>query len=178
MVKAAFDRLGKPVRVVPGNHDHASAKDRKAYEKVFPDSLNYVFSHRGWQIIGLDTCEGTNYSNTLIQPETLTWLDRTLPELDREKPTIALTHFPLGAGVTYRPKNAEALLERFLKFNLKAVFSGHYHGFTENLFGKARLTTNRCCALRRGNHDGTPEKGYFHCSAAEGEIKREFVRLA
>ena len=42
-----------------------------------------------------------------------------------------LTHFPLGEGVKMRPKNADDLLKRFLEFNLRAVYSGHYHSFTE-----------------------------------------------
>ena len=37
------------------------------------------------------------------------------------------------------------------------------------------FTTNRCCALKRGNHDGTKEKGYFVCTADQAGISREFV---
>ena len=39
----------------------------------------------------------------------------------------------------------------------------------------APITTNRCCALKRFNHDGTKEKGYFVCDVVNGQINRRFV---
>lgn len=76
-----------------------------------------------------------------------------------------------------RPLNADALLTRLLEFNLVAVFDGHFHGFTERVVGRTVLTTNRCCAISRDNHDGTKEKGYFLCTASAGGIQREFVEV-
>jgi hypothetical protein len=64
-----------------------------------------------------------------------------------------------------------------LPFNLVAVFNGHFHGFTQHELGRTVLTTNRCCAISRGNHDGTNEKGYFLCAASQGRITREFVEV-
>lgn len=58
-----------------------------------------------------------------------------------------------------------------------AVFNGHFHGFTENRHGGAVITTNRCCSISRGNHDGTTEKGYFLCTARDGAIRRKFVEV-
>ena len=77
--------------------------------------------------------------------------------------------------VKYRPLNADDLLDRFREFNLRAVFSGHYHAFTECQRGETVFTTDRCCALKRENHDGTKEKGYFVCEAREGRIEKKFV---
>ena len=39
----------------------------------------------------------------------------------------------------------------------------------------ATVTTNRCCALKRNNHDGTKQKGYFVCEVMEGVLVRRFV---
>jgi hypothetical protein len=199
----ALKQLGLPFHVVVGNHDYTPAPrkvnaspaptspatpekqaatpgappapDRRAYDAVFPDQVNYHFEHRGWQFLGLDTSEGLLYENTRIQPATFEWLDTHLPKLDPRKPTVIFTHFPLGPNVKYRPANADALLERFKPFNLQAVFCGHWHGFSERTLGAATLTTNRCCALKRGNHDGSKEKGYFLCAARAGRLTREFV---
>jgi len=87
------------------------------------------------------------------------------------------THFPLGEGVQYRPVNTEALLERFLPYNLQAVYNGHFHGTTERRMGRTLLTTNQCCALKRDNHDGTKAKGYFLCMAEAGRVRHEFVDM-
>jgi len=167
--------LGMPFYPVIGNHDYLAQTDRTAYTDVFPSRLNYHFEHRGWQFVGLDSSEGLHYLDTEISPDTLRWLDDNLPRLSKTKPTIMFTHFPMGADVKYRPKNADAVLERFLEFNLQAVYNGHYHAFTEHKTGNTTLTTDRCCALKRGNHDGTKEKGYFLCSIKDGAIERQFV---
>ena len=174
-VKEIFQALPGRMYPVIGNHDYLTQTDRKAYTQTHPLRLNYYFRHRGWQFVGLDTSDGLHYEKTEIQPATFQWLDEYLPRLNRKRPTVIFTHFPLGEGVMYRPKNADALLERFREFNLQAVFSGHYHALTERRAGGVVLTTNRCCALKRSNHDGTKEKGYFVCEAREGRISRAFV---
>jgi hypothetical protein len=60
---------------------------------------------------------------------------------------------------------------------LQAVLNGHFHAFTERPYGKTMITTNRCCAISRENHDKTKEKGYFLCQAREGKITRTFVEV-
>jgi len=175
LFKEVFSALGGPVYPVIGNHDYLTHDDRAAYTQTFRLRINYYFRHRGWQFIGLDSSEGQRYEKTQIQPATFEWLDDNLWRLDPRKPTVLFTHFPLGADVKYRPLNADALLDRFREFNLQAVFCGHYHGFTERTSGQFSLTTNRCCSLVRGNHDGTKEKGYFVCDVSDGRITRQFV---
>lgn len=169
--------LGLPYWTVIGNHDYQSDSDRSIYEKLFPGRLNYHFEHRGWQFVGLDSSMGTKYEKTQIQPSAFSWINDHLPKLDQTKPTVVFTHFPLGANVSMRPLNADELLERFLDFNLAAVFNGHFHGYTERPFGPASITTNKCCSISRANHDGTKEKGYFVCTAREGNIERKFIEV-
>lgn len=174
-VKEIFGPLPGRMYPVIGNHDYATQTDRRDYTETFRLRLNYYLMHRGWQFIGLDTSDGLKYEKTKIQIETFRWLDDYLPRLNRKKPTVIFTHFPLGDGVNYRPSNVDALLDRFREFNLQAVFSGHYHSLTERKSGGIVLTTNRCCALKRTNHDGSKEKGYFLCEAKDGQITRRFV---
>jgi len=177
VVRETFAKLGAPTYFVPGNHDYSSNTDRAHYDEVFPGRLNYSFEAEGWQFIALDTTDGQRYDQTTIQPAALDWLDQNLPRLDRRRPTIVFTHFPLAAGAKMRPLNADALLDRLRDFNLQAVFNGHYHGFTESQWRGAPVTTNRCCSLKRDNHDGTKEKGYFVCTAKDGRLTREFVEF-
>jgi 3',5'-cyclic AMP phosphodiesterase CpdA len=176
-VKDIFATLKLPIYVVPGNHDFTPKGERKAYDDAFPNRLNYAFDHAGWQFIALDTTEGTKYQDTTIAADTLKWLDDQLPKLDRKKPLVVFTHFPLAEGVKMRPKNAAEVLERLRPFNLRAVYSGHYHAFTEKTAGEAALTTNKCCSFARGNHDGTKEKGYFLVTAKDGKLRRTFVEV-
>lgn len=173
----AFRELGIPVHGVIGNHDYSAGSSRAEYDALFPGAINYAFEAGGWQWLGLDTSEGQKASGTTVQAHTLAWLDEQLPKLDRKRPTVIFTHFPLGPLTPYRPLNADALLERLIGYNLQAVFSGHFHGFTQRVLGDVTLTTDRCCAISRANHDRTPEKGYFFCTTKAGRITRTFVEV-
>ena len=82
IVRAAFDGLRVPLHPVPGNHDFIKDRDRTGYDAVFPNKLNYTFNHGGWQFIGLDSTQGTDYDETTISPATLAWLDSAIPTLD------------------------------------------------------------------------------------------------
>lgn len=176
-MRDVLDSLGMRYHVVIGNHDQASVTDQSAWNSLFPKSLNYTFRHQGWQVVALDSTEGSAWQNTSIKQSTFSWLDEHLPRLRPAAPTLLFTHFPLGAGVTYRPQNADELLDRFRDFNLIAVFNGHFHGLTERQVGRASVTTNRCCSVSRNNHDGSKEKGYFLCTARPGQIVREFIAV-
>ncbi len=68
LIKDSFSALGIPCHAVVGNHDYQSATDRSAYERIFPEQINYSFTHRGWQIIGLDSSEGTKRKRPEYQP--------------------------------------------------------------------------------------------------------------
>jgi len=177
LIKDSFSALGIPCHAVVGNHDYQSFSNRSVYEQIFPEQINYSFTHRGWQIIGLDSSEGTKARETRISETTLAWLDQNLSKLDLRRPTILFTHFPLGDFVWARPLNADDLLQRCYGLNLQAVFCGHFHGLTERPFRHSIITTDKCCSRVRRNHDGTPEKGWFVCQAVNGEIKRRLVEF-
>ena len=174
-VRKIFSRLDMPFYPVVGNHDYQTPTDRRGYTAAFPLRLNYSFRHQGWQFIGLDTTEGQKYFGTRISPATFEMLDGIQWRLDKSKPTVVFTHFPLCPEVRMRPLNAEAFLAKFDGWNVRAFYSGHFHGFTECARGRAHLTTDRCCALKRKNHDGSKEKGYFVCTVNGDALAREFV---
>src|SRR5438105_6694427 len=123
--------LGRPTYVVVGNHDYRTLDDRKTYDEFFPRCSNYRFDHNGWQFLGLDTTQGQRVHGTNVQQQTLRWLDETLPKVDKRRPLIVFTHFPLGPHVITRPENAEQLLARLKEHNLQAVYRGHHHALTE-----------------------------------------------
>ncbi len=176
-IRDILKTLEMPTPVVVGNHDYVAGTDRKAFETFFPDSINYHFDHKGWQFFGLDTTQGRQGSGTSIQRETLAWLKDNVPKIDARRPTVLFTHFPLGFLVPCRPSNADAVLEPLRHSNLRAVFNGHFHAFTERPGRGFQMTTDKCCSFHHANHDGTPEKGYFLCKAKDGKVERTFVEV-
>ena len=177
-MREIFGGLDVPLLPVPGNHDFRVDGDRAAYDAAFPGKLNYAFQRGGWQFIGLDSTQGTDFDETNISAATLAWLDATLPKLDASAPTVAFTHFPLGKGVSYRPLNADAVLAQLGTLNLRATFSGHWHGLNEQRLDRADLIVSRCCARVRGNRDGSPLKGWWVCHATpDGSITHKFAAL-
>jgi 3',5'-cyclic AMP phosphodiesterase CpdA len=178
-VQEIFGTLGVPLYFTVGNHDYNPTTGRAAYEKLCPNSINYSFEHQGWQFVGLDSTEGRLVVFTRVQPATFQWLDANLPSLDRNKPTILLTHFPMGNLVLCRPLNAEDLLKRFDGYNLRAAFNGHWHGYAERTFEHASITNSRCGSWWRLNNDGSPDKGYFLCeTTATGDVRHQFCVVA
>jgi hypothetical protein len=175
--RAALERLKLPVHVTLGNHDVARDGSHATYDRHFPDRVNYAIEHRGWQLFHLNSVESRAASGTSIPRATLGWLDDNLKRFDPGKPTVISTHYPLGPGVIRRPRNADDLLRRFERFDLRAIFNGHWHGYTEARVRGIIATTDRCCSRRRGNHDGSPLKGWFVCEARGGTISRRFVAV-
>lgn len=173
-----YGEAGLQIHPVPGNHDFITNTDRSGYDAAFPGKLNYAFAHAGWQFVALDTTQGIEYTGTNVSVETLAWLDQQIPKLDSKLPTFAFTHFPLGNGVEMRPLNADAVIERLLKLNLKWVHCGHWHGESKNAADAATLSTSRCCARLRSNRDGSPLKGWHvYRASSDGTLSRRFVSL-
>jgi 3',5'-cyclic AMP phosphodiesterase CpdA len=174
-IKHLFSGLGIPLYATLGNHDYAIGNDHTPFNQVFPNSLNYHFDHGGWQFVGLDTTDGRKVIFTEVQQSTLAWLDKNMPTLDKQKPTVLCTHFPMGQAVLCRPLNADDVLKRFDGYNLRAVFNGHWHGYAERQFEHANVTNSRCASWWRTNNDGSPDKGYHVCETTpDGSVKHQF----
>lgn len=162
-------------KIIIGNHDYTLAGSRAEYEQTYPGTLNYAFEHRGWQFVACDSTQGRAAKDTVIARESLDFLHTQVAKLDKERPTVLFTHFPLGFLVFGSPNNRTDALAAFDGVNLQAVFNGHFHGITSRNHKHATITTNRCCSRWHPNHDGTKEKGYYLCEAKDGQITRKFV---
>lgn len=163
--------------VIIGNHDYTLADGREEYDDAFPNTLNYSFEYRGWQLVACDSTQGRKAKDTVIARSSIDFLHAQTAKLDKKRPTILFTHFPLGWLVPASPNNRTDALQAFDGVNLQWVFNGHFHGRTTRNHKHATITTNQCCSLWHPNHDGTKEKGYFLCEAKDGVVSRKFVEV-
>lgn len=177
-IRQIFSALEVPVYTVPGNHDNDVEKNTSVYARFFPGRLNYTFSHKGWQFIGLDSTDANKSQAANVGTTALAWLTDTVRSLDRRRPTVVFTHFPLAGDVALAAANAGEVLERLAPLNVRGVFTGHYHARIERQFKDAPLLTNACCSRVRDNHDGSLPEGYLLCSAGtDGRLDWEFVEF-
>lgn len=146
----AFKHYPKPILAVPGNHDWYD--DLKAYERFFITGSQPVSSRNAWmqsydwqspglpnwyysldigrslRLICLDTGpDGALAANRQAQ---LDWLDALLAR-SADKFLVVMMHHPLYSlsGRSHERALRAALLERFHKANVRAVFSGHDHNY-------------------------------------------------
>ena len=161
-IRRHFSALPCPVYTVPGNHDCDVYGDTSLYEKVFPGRLNYVVSKSGWQLIFLDTTQGSEWKNTRISDATLSWLEETAKTLDPQLPSLVFSHFPLAPTVHMAPLNTGRVWQHLRHIQVRAAFCGHFHGQHQVILPPL-VTTNVCCARDgiRGNFDGDPRKGFW-----------------
>jgi len=170
-------KLAVPYHFVIGNHDYWSPTQREPFDGAFGEKLNYTLEVKGWQLVGLDTTDGVIWQNTSCRKHTLDFVATLPSKLDRNKPTLLFTHFPLGPGVTNRLVNADALLEPFKALNLAAIFNGHHHGMTDTrVLTKIIATTYCCCSRKAVNHDNTLPKGFCLATTTDaGRVERTFI---
>jgi len=187
-IRRLAEATGIPYRVVPGNHDKDVEQTVEIYERVFPNSRNYCFTHKGWQFIGLDTTDATdanNWHSTRISRETLSWIEDALPTLHPDAPTALFTHFPLSQEIDYpfeqsmTPINAQGVLDLLMqRLNLRVALCGHFHGSTEHCYRSVPLSTCCCCSRFDHNFGDDPVKGWRLCEAhRDGDFNINFGAL-
>jgi 3',5'-cyclic AMP phosphodiesterase CpdA len=87
--KQLLDKLGIPLRVLPGEHD--AALDRgAAYQRVFGEP-RWAFAHRGVHFIGVDNSLGA------LGDDQLRWLQTEVDRVPRDARLVVFAHRPLFA---------------------------------------------------------------------------------
>ena len=139
-------KTGKPVYVIPGNHDltgdtspavfaarYARFGREDAFEKD-PDSASYAVMMRGGScLLMLDTnaydpsSRMTEYGET--SPSLVSWAEKVLQSLPEGTDVIACGHYPLfpfgdGRDSTRNAQQLAAVLE---KYGVQVYFCGHRH---------------------------------------------------
>ncbi|MGN6275940.1 MAG: phosphodiesterase [Solirubrobacterales bacterium] len=134
LARAALDRFGCPVHVLPGNHDdRARLRETFGLPGTGDEPINYSAEVGLLRLVLLDSnVPGRDPGR--FGPRDLAWLDATLAE-EPERPTLlALHHTPLSTGlpgwdaINLDPSEREALGEVVARHSqLRAIAGGHLH---------------------------------------------------
>jgi 3',5'-cyclic AMP phosphodiesterase CpdA len=173
-IREVFWSLPIPIYATLGNHDYSADGRRENYETIVRRDRNFAFRCHDWDFLCLDTTDGLAVYRTWVRGETLAWVDANLRLLDKSRPLFVFSHFPLARN-WLRPLNADDLMGRLRGHDLRRVFCGHWHGWTERKNKGVSVTTGRSCSWWRGNHDGSKLHGYFLCRVSGDEVSHDFV---
>lgn len=117
-----ISKLGKPVIVVPGNHDNYP----RTVFNIFND-FEGIHNVNGYQIINFADKYGEDDSSE----RDMTAMDKMFQDINPDQPVIALQHNPIfppiESSYPYNLKDAENVMEFYSNKNVVLSVSGHLH---------------------------------------------------
>lgn len=136
--RAFLDRLGKPLLVVPGNHDiplydliQRFVGKLARYQRLITDDLHPFLDDGEIAILGLNTARSAAFSNGRISREQARAMTATFASVPADRIRIVAAHHPLLAsqGASPAPLVGRAVLAReaLTEANVHIVLGGHHH---------------------------------------------------
>ncbi len=125
--KGQLQPLGDiPYYPVPGNHDVETNDERdqqkeKAYKEAWDRELYYSFDYKNAHFTILNSIDPEEYS---IGPEQIKWLEKDLATAQNAQHRFVMFHHPI-----YTMEMEDELHGLFLKYDVRAVFYGHFHHY-------------------------------------------------
>lgn len=120
-----IDPISSEIHWVPGNHDIWSDMSEELYRR-FVGEPYYSFDHGGIHIVVLDVSRYESSSE--ISGEQLEWLIQDLENSRDASYTMIFHHKPLWEQ-TVADGKPDTLHTIFQKYDVDAVFCGHYHDY-------------------------------------------------
>lgn len=127
--KQYLDKLKVKYYILPGNHDTKRSESGCVKFINLWGSENFLFEQNGICFIGLNSALYFRGHGGHLTPETLTWLEKKLAGIDKNKPVIILLHHFGGNNWL---DNWFELTNRIKQYNVKAILCGHGHKNTRS----------------------------------------------
>jgi 3',5'-cyclic-AMP phosphodiesterase len=156
--------LGRPVYLVPGNHDEREAM-RQAFrvDGYLPASgfLHYAIEDHPVRLVALDTVIPGQSGGELCEKR-LQWLDRTLAEAP-ERPTVIIMHHPpFATGIAHMDRIGLDGADRFAAIlarnpQVERVLCGHLHRSIQARLGSRAIASTAPSTAHQVTLDLTPD---------------------
>ena len=131
VVKESLKILTCPIYHTPGNHDIIAEEYRAYYEQQSGFKSYYSFDYGDSHFIIFDNAIGESYAE--IKPEQKKWLEEDLKTNQHKTNIFVFMHKPFWANGIGKGKPDE-MHELFKKYNVDAVFTGHWHQYASNVY--------------------------------------------
>ncbi len=124
IVKKVLQKLLIAYSIILGNHDTKwSESGATDFQRIFGDD-KFSFAHKGFQFIGFNTGPIIKMGDGHIAPQDINWMKNVLKKTGKSIPIFVFTHYPLQTGDV---DNWFSITDVLRKYNIQAVFSGHYN---------------------------------------------------
>jgi 3',5'-cyclic AMP phosphodiesterase CpdA len=170
---------------VAGNHDlgrPAKIENIRVYEQHFGE-LWYFFEHGNRLFIVLSSDILQNH-NLAMNKQQIQWLVELLEQSQSgsKKQIFIFMHHPLYLNSPDEPdaysnmpfQIRRELLDLFVKHNVQAVFSGHYHNNNVNCFKGVDLITTNSITVPMGN---APAAGFRLVEVSQDRYDQQYFTL-
>ncbi|TDR93049.1 phosphodiesterase [Enterovirga rhinocerotis] len=143
VVAGLLARLPCPVYAVPGNHDRREPFRRAfAQQAYLPEAgpLNFAVSCGDVRIIGLDSLVA-GQSHGALEPDTISFLERSLAAEPNAPALVMLHHPPFDTGIAHMDRTRLLTgadeLKRIVSANpqVHRILCGHVHRSIQQMFG-------------------------------------------
>ena len=124
IVKKVLQKLHITYCIIPGNHETKwSESGATDFQRIFGDD-KFSFAHKGCQFIGFNTGPIIKMGDGHIAPQDINWMKNVLKKTGKSIPIFVITHYPLQTGDV---DNWFSMTDVLRKYNIQAIFGGHYH---------------------------------------------------
>ncbi len=122
-----------PVYYAPGNNDIVDAETAKLFKKYTGRDPYYSFNYQNSHFIILDNSRCETYAQ--MDTTQKIWLAKDLERNKNKENIYVVMHKPFWAdGIN--AKKEDKMHKLFTKYNVKAVFTGHWHQYAHDKFDK------------------------------------------
>ncbi len=122
--KSILEKLNVKYYTIAGNHETKwSASACTDFGRVF-GSERFSFEYNGVQFYGFNTGPIIRMADGHIASQDIIWIKKELSKIDKKKPIIIATHYPLQYGDV---DNWYEFTDAVRSHNIRVVVGGHYH---------------------------------------------------
>lgn len=168
--------LSCPVFYIPGNHDIYNSESRKVFIEKTGLNPYYTFDYGNSHFIVLNNAIYDSYDD--MSEEQKFWLIQDLKNIRGKENIYVFMHKPFWAGAVGSGRE-DKMHDIFKKYNVDAVFTGHWHQYASNEIDGIRYIL---VGSSGGDYGGMENEGlglfyqFLWCKVEDGKLYPSLIK--